>query len=113
MEKRKIEKILLGNLSNIFGLFLISVVLFLVNFIFRAEAETFLLILSLVIVFHVSKADSRLLILAAIILLIYSAIVLAFFEDESYANIIAIQAYWFLVSGVICQVIEFFQERKE
>lgn len=55
--------------------------------------------------------DSRFPIAAAIFLLIGAAIYLQF--DEKFANKLAIYAYYFLVVGVVLQLIEYIREKEE
>jgi hypothetical protein len=38
---------------------------------------------------------------------------LCFYEDEAFANQLAIVAYWLLVVGTVCLLVEYFRDRKK
>ena len=59
-----------------------------------------------------TKMDGRIPIGIALGLLVLSAIILVF-ENESLANNIAIVCYYFLVSGVVVQFVEYLRENKK
>jgi TM2 domain-containing membrane protein YozV len=45
-------------------------------------------------------------------MLIITAFVLGLYKNEIVANLLAIYAYWLLVVGVICLMIEYVREKK-
>jgi septum site-determining protein MinD len=64
------------------------------------------------IVMLINRIDSRYSIGAALILLLYTAVLLAQ-KKEDFANQVAIYAYYFLVGGVVLQLIEYIREGGE
>lgn len=95
----------------LFGLFLILLIN--LKFQFLNEEWTLLLYLIPMILFYFLRIDSRFFIIFAIIFLIYSAITLALVNNENYANLIAINAYYGLVVGVILQLVEHIKKRED
>ncbi|MFA5382996.1 MAG: hypothetical protein WC356_07550 [Candidatus Micrarchaeia archaeon] len=97
------------NTILIFSLFLILLIN--LNFQLLDSEWTLLLFLIPMIIFYFLRIDSRFFIIFAIFFLIYSAITLAFLDNKDYANLIAINAYYGLVAGVVLQLIEYVKKR--
>jgi hypothetical protein len=75
--------------------------------------ETFLSFIILIPIFIYFKWDGRIPVGYALLMLILSAIILAFYKNEALANQVAIYAYWLLVVGVICLTIEYLREQRK
>ena len=67
----------------------------------------YLLLVPIYFFFHL---DGRIPLIFAILMLIISMLALAFYKNESYANQISIYAYWLLVVGSICLLIEYIKK---
>ena len=92
----------------------ITIVAFLIfMFAFRGSKELKILLIFAFYFFAslIYDLDSRYPIIAAIFLLISSAIVLS--KNEELANNLAIYAYYFLVVGVALQLVEYLREHRE
>ena len=93
---------------------IITVLIFTVlMFTFREDKEIRTLLI-FVLYFAISliyNLDSRYPIVAAIVLLISAAVVLP--NDETFANKLAVYAYYFLVVGVALQLIEYVREQRK
>ena len=84
------------------------------HFVFHCEdLSTFIAFMILIPIFAVLKFDGRIPVAYAIFMLILAAAVLGFYNDENLANIFAIYAYWLLVVGVICLMIEYVREQRK
>ncbi len=83
------------------------------HFVFTSDLGIFLSIVILIPIYVVFKFDGRILAGTAIILLIIAAIILAIYNNEDAANLAAIYAYWFLVDGVVCEIIEYVREERQ
>ena len=57
------------------------------------------------------RFDSRIPIFYSLLMLALSALTLVFNKNESFANQFAIYAYWLVVVGIICILIEFLIEQ--
>lgn len=90
-------------------LFVVLVVV-LVRFVFTSDLHVFLVFMGLTVTYIVLKFDGRILVGMALVCLVLAAINLAVGND-AYANQVAIYAYWFLVSGVICLLAEYLREK--
>jgi 4-amino-4-deoxy-L-arabinose transferase-like glycosyltransferase len=111
MQKRKNKEIIDLKSQIPYILVLISIVLS--HFIFKGEdLKTFLSFIVLIPIFAYFKFDGRIPIGYALLMLVLSAIVLAFYKNENLANQLSIYAYWLLVVGVICLTIEYIREQR-
>lgn len=81
-----------------------------ISSIVQSEILTLLIFLAVLVIFAIKKYDSRIPIGFALILLVLSAVELAF-ASEAMANTIAIYAYYYLVVGVLLQLIEYVREK--
>ena len=63
----------------------------------------------IIVFFHI---DAKLPIIFSFIILIISAISLAIYDNVNFSNRIAFIAYWLLVVGTTCLLIEFFKDQK-
>jgi 4-amino-4-deoxy-L-arabinose transferase-like glycosyltransferase len=98
-----------SQLSSI--LVIISIILS--HFIFKSkDLQTSLSFIFLIPIFVYFKFDGRIPIAYALLMLVLSAIVLAFYKNENLANQLSIYAYWLLVVGVICLTIEYIREQR-
>ena len=107
MEYKNLHKI---NTMIVFALFII--LLANLKFQFLDEEWTLLLYVVPMILFYFLRIDSRFFIIFAILFLVYAAITLALVNNEDYANLIAINAYYGLVAGVILQLVEHVKNRE-
>jgi len=105
--KKEIKLRLKEYLNIPYILVLATVVL--ANFI-ESETLTLAIFLALLIIFAIKKYDPRIPIAFALLLLVLSAIELAV-ASEDVANMIAIYAYYYLVVGVLLQLIEYIREK--
>ena len=93
---------------------LIITVILLSNFVFHAEdLQTFTAFISLIPIFAIFKFDGRIPVAYAILMLVFAAVVLGVYNDETLANVFAIYAYWLLVVGVVCLFIEYVREERK
>jgi len=83
------------------------------HFVFTSDLGVFLSIIILIPIYVIFKFDGRILAGTAIILLITAAVILAIYNNEDAANLAAIYAYWFLVDGVVCEIIEYVREERQ
>ena len=84
------------------------------HFIFHCEdLSTFIAFIVLVPIFAIFKFDGRIPVAYAILMLVFAAVVLGIYNDETLANIFAIYAYWLLVDGVVCLFIEYVREERK
>ncbi len=101
-----------NKINTIFVFALLLLLLINLKFQLLDSEWTLLLYVIPMFLFYFLRIDSRFFIIFAIIFLIYSAITLAFFDNEEYANLIAINAYYGLVAGVILQLVEHLKNRE-
>ncbi|MCK5030514.1 MAG: hypothetical protein KAR64_03520 [Thermoplasmatales archaeon] len=111
-QQKNIEKtngIVISQLSYI----LVVVVILVSHFVFQTEDfATFLSFLILIPIFVFFRFDVRIPIGYALLMLALSALTLAFYKSESFANQLAIYAYWLLVVGTTCLLIEYLREQR-
>jgi len=111
-QQKNIEKtkgIVLSQLSYI----LVVIVILVSYFVFQNEDfATFLSFLILIPIFVFFQFDGRIPIGYALLMLALSALTLAFNKNESIANQFAIYAYWLLVVGITCLLIEYLREQR-
>jgi len=81
-----------------------------VSSIVQSELITLIIFFAVLVIFAIKKYDSRIPIGFALILLVLAAIELAFASADT-ANQIAIYAYYYLVVGVLLQLIEYVREK--
>lgn len=81
------------------------------NFI-ESETVTLMIFFAFLLIYSIKKYDSRIPIAFALLLLIISAFVLAY-KNEALANQIAIYAYYYLVVGVLLQLIEYIRNPED
>ncbi|NIQ06929.1 MAG: hypothetical protein GWO20_14745 [Candidatus Korarchaeota archaeon] len=79
---------------------------------FSSELYSFFVFIVVFVIYAIREYDSRLLIGAAILLLTVSAIELAW-GSESYANLLSIWSYYFLLSGVLTSLVEYIRYPEE
>ena len=109
VKKEKIKYLSIAQLPYI--LVLISILIS--NFIFQTEdLPTLLSFLILIPIFVFFRYDGRIPIGYALLMLALSALTLAFNKNESIANQFAIYAYWLLVVGTTCLLIEYLREQR-
>ncbi|VVB60277.1 Uncharacterised protein [uncultured archaeon] len=72
----------------------------------NSEVLTLVTFLALLLIYAIKKYDSRIPVAFALLLLVLSAIELAY-RSEELANQIAVYAYYYLVVGVLLQLIEY------
>lgn len=105
----KTKELLLSQLSYI----LVVIVILVSHFVFQTEDfATFLSFLILIPIFVFFQFDGRIPIGYALLMLALSALTLAFNKNESIANQFAIYAYWLLVVGTTCLLIEYLREQR-
>jgi len=105
----KTKELLLSQLSYV----LVVIVILVSHFVFQTEdLAIFLSFLILIPIFVLFQFDGRILIGYALLMLLLSALALAFNKNESIANQFAIYAYWLLVVGIICLLIEYLREQR-
>jgi phage FluMu protein Com len=111
-QQKNIEKtngIVISQLSYI----LVVIVILASHFVFQTEDfATFLSFLILIPIFVFFQFDGRIPIGYALLMLALSALTLAFNKNESIANQFAIYAYWLLVVGTTCLLIEYLREQR-
>ena len=105
IEKEKISK----KFIRIFPILIPHFILagYLSILIFLGELITPLLILAIIPVFLYFKFDGRIPIGYTAPFLTFSIIALIFYKNESYANYLANYAYWLIVAGTVCLLIEY------
>ncbi len=91
---------------------IIIVTILLYKYRYDEELRTLLIFLLYFILSIIYKVDPRYPVLAAIGCLILAAVLLAL-NNEELANKVAIYAYYFLVVGVLLNLIEFMREKGE
>ena len=102
------------NLKFVIANLLIIMIILVSHFVFHAEdLQTFTAFISLIPIFAIFKFDGRIPVAYAILMLVFAAVVLGVYNDESLANIFAIYAYWLLVDGVVCLFIEYVREERK
>lgn len=89
-------------------LLLISIAPILANY-YNSELYSFLIFIGIFFIYALRQYDSRLLIGAAILILTVSAVELAW-GSQSYANLLSIWAYYFLIAGVLTSLVEYIRE---
>jgi len=100
-------------LLNSMPYFLVLLSILISHFIFKGnDTATFFSFILLAPVYILLKWDGRVPIGYALLMLIVAAVVLAFLRNEALANQLAIYAYWLLVVGVICLIIEYIKEKE-
>ncbi len=92
--------------------YILVVIAVVLSKIINSELLTLLIFLALLITYAIKKYDSRIPIAFALLLLVLSAIELAF-KSEAAANQIAIYAYYYLVAGVLLQLIEYIRNPED
>ena len=92
----------------IIGLFVIIDYLF----FYSSILLTILPFILLILIFLYFKYDSRILVGFAIIILLLAGVILSITQNSNFANLFAIYAYWLLVVGVVCLIIDYIRERK-
>jgi len=108
-KSEKINEIVLSQLSYI----LVVIVILVSHFVFQTEDfAIFLSFLILIPIFVFFQFDGRIPIGYALLMLALSALTLAFNKNESIANQFAIYAYWLLVVGITCLLIEYLREQR-
>jgi len=111
-QQKNIEKtneIVISQLSYI----LVVIVILVSHFVFQTEDfATFLSFFILIPIFVFFQFDGRIPIGYALLMLALSALTLAFNKNESIANQFAIYAYWLLVVGITCLLIEYLREQR-
>ena len=111
-QQKNIEKtngIVISQLSYI----LVVVVILVSHFVFQTEDfAIFLSFLILIPIFVFFQFDGRIPIGYALLMLALSALTLVFNKNESIANQFAIYAYWLLVVGTTCLLIEYLREQR-
>lgn len=91
---------------------LVAISIFLAHFVFKGQdLPTFLSFIALVPIFALFKFDGRIPVGYAILMLILAAIALGIYNNENLANQLSIYAYWMLVVGVLCLLIEYIREK--
>ncbi|MHA1595163.1 MAG: hypothetical protein ACTSXX_10535, partial [Candidatus Baldrarchaeia archaeon] len=73
---------------------------------------TFISFIVLIPIFVIFKFDGRIPIVYALLVLTIAVIALTLY-NETLANLLAIYAYWLLVVGIICLLVEFIKEKSE
>jgi len=79
----------------------------------KSDLLTFISFVLLIIPFTYFKFDGRLPVAYGLLMLVLSAIILAFYNNIKSANQLAIYAYWLIVVGVICLIIEQIREARK
>ena len=107
----KLKKAFPNNLKNLIHIpyLLVLAAVAIANFT-KSEILTLAIFLALLIIFAKQKYDSRIPIGFALLLLVITAFVLAF-SSEALANRIAIYSYYYLVVGVVLQLIGYIREK--
>ena len=73
----------------------------------KSDLLTFISFILLIIPFTYFKFDGRLPIAYGLLMLVLSAIIFTFYNNTKSANQLAIYAYWLIIVGVICLIIEY------
>ncbi len=76
------------------------------------DFPTFISFIVLIPIFVIFKFDGRIPIVYALLVLTIAVIALTFY-NETLANLLAIYAYWLLIVGIICLLVEFIKEKNE
>jgi len=83
------------------------------HLVFHGEdLPTFIFFIALIPIFTLLKFDGRIPIAYALLMLTIATIALTLY-NETLANLLAIYAYWLLVVGIICLLVEFIKEKSE
>jgi len=108
MRKYKIENLGWQNVAVIVAIAFFLLITFKLKL--DEDSKTLLIFTFYFIISLIYRIDSRFPIIAAIILLVSAAVYLQ--SDEKFANKLAIYAYYFLVIGVVLQLIEYVREKE-
>lgn len=93
---------------------LVIIIILVSHFLFKTENLTiFVSFILLIPIFVFFQFDGRIPIIYTILMLVLSVISLILNKNESFANQLAIYAYWLLVVGAICLLIEYLRELKK
>jgi hypothetical protein len=99
--------------SVLLSYFIVMIPIFISNFLFSDESlGIFLSFILLIPIFVILNFNGKIPLIYALIMLIISAFSLAFYKNASYANQFTVYAYWLLVVGIICQLIEYLKKQR-
>jgi len=111
-QQKNIEKTT-GTVLSQLSYILVVIVILVSHFVFQTvDLAIFLSFLILIPIFVFFQFDGRIPIGYALLMLVLSALALAFNKNESIANQFAIYAYWLLVVGIICLLIDYLREQR-
>jgi hypothetical protein len=114
VKKEKIEERIKHRLSSQLPHIIVIISISFSYFIFQTEnLAIFLSFFILIPIFVFFQFDGRIPIGYSMLMLALSALALTFYKDESFANLFAIYAYWLLVVGTTCLLIEYLREQRK
>ena len=112
-QQKQIEKIKRRLLSQC-PFILVVIVILISHFMFyNDDLLTLVSYIFLILIFAFFHFDARIPIGYALLMLGLTAIALGFINNENFANQLAIYAYWLLVVGVTCLLIEYLREQRK
>lgn len=96
---------------NMYIPYMLAFIILLTSMVIDDELSKFMIFIILLIIYIIKRYDSRILIKFSILFIIFSAAGFIL-KDEIVANQIVIYSYYFLVIGVILQLVEYVRYMK-
>ena len=112
-QQKQIEKIKRLLLLQVPSISVVIVILVSHFMFYNDDLLTLVSFIVLILIFAFFQFDARILIGYALLMLGLTAIALGFINNENFANQLAIYAYWLLVVGVTCLLIEYLREQRK
>lgn len=107
IKKEKIKNLITAQIPYLLVILSILISYFIFQTINLAILLSFIILIPFFVFF---KFDVRIPIIYALLMLMLSSGLIFFNKNESFANQFAIYAYWLLIVGIICTLIEFLKQ---